>query len=103
MAKTLDPRTARFVADIRDITRETESASSRNRRKPKQRPNGWVSTLIVLLLVIVLAVFGFGMRSDVDLQQDSYCKNVAAGIWPDYEGTFRESCGGKTAPKFTQI
>jgi len=49
--------------------------------------------------LIVAACVG---KDDVTAAQEQYCNNVRAGIWPDYNKTFKEDCGGENPPKFNE-
>lgn len=49
----------------------------------------------------------FGVLGATDFQDDQmeaelYCANVRAGIWPDYQGTYRKHCKPpKPTPRMT--
>lgn len=79
---------------------DTTTAAVRRNRRCQLKRDRW-TLAIVGLLALVLAVFGLGMNSDADLEQGQYCRNVAAGNWPDYEGTYKQACGGRNPPRFT--
>lgn len=51
-------------------------------------------------LVIALAVLFFVGIDDPEGEQAQYCNNVREGVWPDYEGTYKQECGGKDPPQF---
>lgn len=49
----------------------------------------------IALLAALLAAFCVVGAMDYDdalLQQAEYCEKVAAGTWPDYQGTFKQEC-----------
>lgn len=53
-----------------------------------RRPTFWYLVLILLAMGAV----GSMDFEDALLQQDHYCKMVAEGTWPDYEGNYEEQC-----------
>lgn len=53
-----------------------------------------------LIVCALLYLAGPDERQD---ERNEYCKNVAAGYWPDYDaGRFEAECGGKKPPKFNK-
>ena len=47
--------------------------------------------------VAFIAAFGLVGESDIKEQQaiqDRYCKEVKAGVWPDYNGNYKTMCLG---------
>lgn len=60
-------------------------------------------TKLVLLWIVcalIAAAIVYVGIDDPELEQRTYCQNVKEGIWPDYEGTYKQECGGKDPPKF---
>lgn len=55
-----------------------------------RRPTFWYLALILLIMGWV----GNMDYQDEIAEENAYCRNVAEGIWPDYEGTYGEWCGG---------
>lgn len=55
-----------------------------------------VASLLLLALALIVGI------DDPSREQAVYCSNVSDGVWPDYKGTYRESCGGKEPPQFHQ-
>ena len=50
---------------------------------------------IIILILLLLAVFGFVSSVDYDdghAYQARYCAMVKAGRWPDYQGTYLSDC-----------
>lgn len=58
--------------------------------------------LIAAALIVLFGIVGRMDYEDALAQQRLYCDNVANGVWPDYEGSFKAECGGEEPPKFTQ-
>lgn len=56
----------------------------------------------VVLIAAAVIVVGMMDKQALDEQQRQYCNNVRDGVWPDYEHTYKESCGGKDPPKFDE-
>lgn len=48
------------------------------------------------------AALMIGQPSEPELELQGYCANVKAGVWPDYEGTYKIECGGKDPPVFNE-
>lgn len=46
--------------------------------------------LIILLGFVLLSMF-FDSK-DLEDEQALYCSNVEQGVWPDFDGTYRELC-----------
>lgn len=49
----------------------------------------------ICIFAAVIIAFGIVGHCDYEDEQDAealYCDNVKAGIWPDYEGTYKKSC-----------
>lgn len=61
-----------------------------------------VNWLIVAIVVAALALVAIVGIDDPELEQQTYCQNVKEGVWPDYEGTYKQECGGKDPPHFNE-
>lgn len=44
------------------------------------------------LIVLAFGIAGSMDHEDALLQQDHYCKMVANGLWPDYNGVYKDEC-----------
>jgi len=51
-----------------------------------------VSLGIIAVLLVCFAILGMMQKTDLDEEQDLYCKAVDAGVYPDYNGNFKEVC-----------
>lgn len=51
-----------------------------------------ISIGMIALLLVVLAIAGIMQGTDLDEEQDLYCKAVDAGVYPDYNGNFHRVC-----------
>lgn len=49
-------------------------------------------TLAILALVLLVGIVGKMDYEDELLELDMYCQNVHTGVWPDYEGSYKEQC-----------
>lgn len=52
---------------------------------------------IFVAAVVVLCLFAFGKVGQMDFedalsQEQTYCKRVAEGTWPDYKGIYEKVC-----------
>lgn len=81
-----------------NMDRTTRSATFGRRYKVNRFKVGFkvVATLLLLALALIVGI------DSPEREQSVYCTNVANGIHPDYEGAYRESCGGKEPPQFHQ-
>lgn len=51
--------------------------------------------LHVALIIVAIIVLGFVGRVDYQdeiKRQQTYCKNVKLGVWPDYQKTYEKEC-----------
>lgn len=48
--------------------------------------------LVVLALLLLMGVVGRMDYEDEQAQAALYCHNVKTGVWPDYEGTYKNFC-----------
>lgn len=64
-----------------------------NRRRTDRRRRIILARL-ALLIMFALAFVAVGQADyeDAKREADTYCQNVAEGVWPDYEGTYAEHC-----------
>lgn len=46
----------------------------------------------LLALVLLMGVVGRMDYEDAQLEEALYCDNVRNGVWPDYEGTYKNIC-----------
>lgn len=53
-----------------------------------RRPTFWY---FVLILLIIGWVGNMDYRDEV-AEVNAYCRNVAEGVWPDYNGTYDRWC-----------
>lgn len=49
-------------------------------------------SLVVIFVVCALGLIGAQDYEYEKQQHDLYCSRVAAGVWPDYLGTFKAEC-----------
>ena len=49
-----------------------------------------------LAFVLLLGIVGHFDAEEEERQAEEYCHNVKSGIWPDYEGTYKEFCKSST-------
>lgn len=50
----------------------------------------------LLALVLLMGIVGHFDAEEAERQAEEYCHNVKSGIWPDYEGTYKEFCKSST-------
>ena len=50
------------------------------------------TVLIVAAVVALFGIVGHFDYEDAKQEEISYCENVKAGLWPDYEGTYAKVC-----------
>ena len=50
------------------------------------------TVLIVAAVVALFGIVGYFDYEDAKQEEISYCENVKAGLWPDYEGTYAKVC-----------
>jgi len=56
---------------------------------------------IVALFLLLFGLVGHWDYEDAEAQSILYCENVKAGIWPDYEGTYKKFCKKSSAQRLT--
>lgn len=59
--------------------------------------------LIALAVVVVIGVVGNMDYEDTVREQLSYCENVKAGVWPDYDSTYKTECTPERIAEFQKI
>ena len=59
-----------------------------------ERVKIWVGVASVVALLLLIGIVGNMDYQDEVAEENIYCRNVAEGVWPDYEGTYDEWCGG---------
>lgn len=53
------------------------------------RLNNW---LIAAFIILLMGIVGQSDIEEADRQEAEYCYNVKTGLWPDYQGNFKEIC-----------
>lgn len=66
----------------------------------KKNAKNW---LIALAVVVVIGIVGNMDYEDAVREQLSYCDNVKAGVWPDYDGTYKTECTPERIAEFQKI
>lgn len=56
---------------------------------------------IVTLLLLLFGIVGHFDAEEEEAQSILYCENVKAGIWPDYEGTYKKYCKKSSPQRLT--
>jgi len=58
--------------------------------------------LVVAGICVALVAGGVSnmVRSDIDSEQQNYCRFVKETTWPDYKGTYARDCGGEQPPVY---
>lgn len=56
---------------------------------------------IIAVLLLAFGIVGHFDAEDEEAQGILYCENVKAGIWPDYEGTYKKFCKKSSAQRLT--
>lgn len=54
------------------------------------------------LALLVLLAFGIAGRMDEEESRrlaEEYCANVHSGVWPDFDGKYRELCTSSGTPR----
>lgn len=59
--------------------------------------------LLVAGIVAALGVVGNMDFKDEVREQIAYCENVKAGVWPDYNGTYKAECTSDKIKKFYEF
>lgn len=54
--------------------------------------NPFRTLAILVALVLLVGIVGKMDYEDELLELDMYCQNVHTGVWPDYEGSYKEQC-----------
>lgn len=55
-----------------------------------RRPTFWY--LVPILILLIMGWVGNMDYEDAQLGQQHYCKMVANGHWPDYDGVYKDEC-----------
>jgi len=50
------------------------------------------TVLIVAAVVALFGIVGHFDYEDAKAEEALYCSNVKNGVWPDYEGTYKNFC-----------
>jgi len=48
--------------------------------------------IIAALLIVAMGIVGHFDAEEASRQEAEYCYNVKTGLWPDYQGNFKEIC-----------
>lgn len=61
---------------------------------PPARPLRKLPSFIILAVTftILLGIVGSFDAAEESRQAEEYCEMVKSGLWPDYEGTFKDQC-----------
>ena len=59
--------------------------------------------LIAAAVVAALGIVGSTDYADEVREQVSYCENVKAGVWPDYNGTYETECTAERLKEYQEI
>jgi hypothetical protein len=51
-----------------------------------------LTVLAVIVFLWAIGIAGDGDLAEAERIQAEYCANVESGGWPDYKGTYSESC-----------
>lgn len=57
-----------------------------------ERVKAWVGIASVVALLLLFGIVGNMDYQDEVAEMNAYCRNVAEGIWPDYNGTYDRWC-----------
>lgn len=60
----------------------------------------WLIAIAVFLAVGLVGRMDF---EDEVREQIAYCENVKAGVWPDYDGTYKAECTAEKLKEFQNI
>ena len=52
----------------------------------------WQGCAIVALVIVAFGTAGTSDIEEAQRQEQEYCDNVAAKVWPDYNGNFSSVC-----------
>jgi len=64
-----------------------------------ERVKTWAGIASVVALLLLLGIVGNMDYQDEVAEANTYCRNVAEGIWPDYNGTYDSWCeNGRYTP-----
>lgn len=60
------------------------------------------------LLIALAVLLAFGIVGNMDYEDEvreqvAYCENVKAGMWPDYNGTYKTECTAERLKEFQNI
>ena len=59
--------------------------------------------LIAIAVFVAVGLVGRMDFEDEVRQQIAYCENVKAGVWPDYDGTYKAECTAEKLEEFKNI
>lgn len=59
--------------------------------------------LIAIAVFVAVGLVGRMDFEDEVRQQIAYCENVKAGVWPDYDGTYKTECTAEKLEEFKNI
>jgi len=59
--------------------------------------------LAVLAVIVAIGIVGNMDYKDEVRQQIAYCENVKAGVWPDYDRTYKTECTPDKLKEFQNI
>lgn len=57
-----------------------------------ERVKVWGRIAIVTALLLLIGIVGNMDYQDEVAEANTYCQNVAEGVWPDYNGTYDRWC-----------
>lgn len=58
----------------------------------RKAKDSFYTILTVAIFVVLAGIVGTMDYEDKLLELDMYCQNVHTGVWPDYEGIYKEEC-----------
>lgn len=59
--------------------------------------------LIAIAVFVAVGLVGRMDFEDEVREQIAYCENVKAGVWPDYDGTYKTECTAEKLEEFKNI
>lgn len=65
--------------------------------------NRTLTILGAVAAVALLGLVGSMDYTDEVREQVLYCDNVAAKVWPDYEGSYKEQCTAEKLKEYEEI
>lgn len=54
--------------------------------------NTFRTILIVAFFLLAVGIAGTFDHENELIELDIYCQNVHTGVWPDYEGSYKDEC-----------